>query len=105
MRIIYEKVRYKMKAEEFSKQLFENSDKDYGIFPPPTDAQEGLDILITHFLGENWYTTLSICNAQVNSEAIYEILRIYPNGEQEKERKRKKISNVIKSIKELFINN
>lgn len=67
-----------MTPEEFTKQLYENADGDYGLFPPPTEAQHGLNILIKHFLGEDWYSTCSIHNAQVNSEAIYEILKKYP---------------------------
>lgn len=53
---------------------------DYGLFPPPTNAQEGLRILIKHFLGEDWYAVDPISTEQVNSVAIYEILERYPSG-------------------------
>lgn len=86
-----------MKADEFLKQLYENTDEDYGILLPPTNAQIGLDILITHFLGENCYI-ISTNNEQANSEAIYQILMKYPNGEQEKQRRREKRRNFIKRI-------
>lgn len=66
-----------MMAEEFLKSVYDNSEKDYGIFPPPTNAQVGLNVLAKHFLGEDWYTTLSINNEQVNTEMIYEILKKY----------------------------
>lgn len=69
-----------MKAEEFRKQLLKNSDTDYGLCCPPTKAQDGLNILITHFLGENWYTTTPMNGEQVNSEAIYEILKQNEKG-------------------------
>jgi hypothetical protein len=54
-------------------------EKDYGIFPPPTEAQEGLNVLIKHFLGEDWYTANPINQEQANTEAIYQILSKYPN--------------------------
>lgn len=58
--------------------MLEKSDFDYGIFPPPTEAQEGLNILIKHFLGEDWYTANPISQEQVNTEAIYQILENHP---------------------------
>lgn len=51
---------------------------DIGQFPPLIDAQRGLNILIEHFLGDDWYCTLSMHTDQVNTEAIYEILQKYP---------------------------
>ena len=70
-----------MTPEEFMKQAYENDEHGadyYGIMPPPTNAQHGLNILIEHFLGKDWYTTCSIHSEQVNTEAIYEILKKYP---------------------------
>lgn len=64
-------------AEEFIKYELEKSDKDYGLCPPPTNAQEGLDILIKHFLGDDWCSLLPVSQEQVNTEAIYEILYKY----------------------------
>ena len=58
------------------------------FYHPPTQAQEGIDILIKHFLGDNWYC-ISTNNEQANTEAIYEILQKYP---------RKSIGNVIKRL-------
>ena len=68
-----------MDADKFARMVRENSDFDYGICPPPIDAQEGLNILIEHFLGSDWYTVLPLCQKQVNTEAIYEILRKHTN--------------------------
>jgi hypothetical protein len=65
-------------AERFKKMVLENADFDYGIFSPPTKAQEGLTILINHFLGDNWYSVNPVSQEQVNTEAIYEILWSYP---------------------------
>lgn len=67
-----------MSPEEFEKIIYDKAEKDYGIFPPPTDPQLGLDILIHHFLGDDWYSVNPIHCTQINTEAIYEILRKYP---------------------------
>lgn len=70
-----------MTAEQFIKERQEKAKKegkDYGICLPPTEAQEAVNILIEHFLGKGWYTTLSMNAAQVNTQAVYEILDKYP---------------------------
>jgi hypothetical protein len=64
-----------MNAETFKAALLENDKKDYGLCPPPLDAQKGLNILIEHFLGSDWYVVMPLCTEQVNAEAVYEILR------------------------------
>lgn len=94
-----------MTPEEFNKILMkkkiEMNDED-NIFCPPTSDYEGLNILIRHFLGDRWYSYNPISHEQINSEAIYEILQKYPNGEQKKERRRKRVAdffhNIIDSI-------
>lgn len=75
----FKRKKKKSAAEKFLDQVYENTDKDYGICPPPTPAQEGLDVLIEHFLGKDWYVVLPLGAEQVNTEAIYEILKKYPN--------------------------
>lgn len=69
-----------MKADDFLEEVYHKQDKDYGLCAPPTNAQDGLNTLMNHFLGEDWYTTCSMHNEQVNTEAIYEILKRYPKG-------------------------
>ena len=66
-----------MKPNEFMKLVQSNTIED--VYPP-TDAQLGLNILIKHFLGDDWQSKM-ICNAQVNTEAIYEILLKYQKKE------------------------
>ncbi|MBU2701141.1 hypothetical protein Ga0466249_002255 [Sporomusaceae bacterium BoRhaA] len=63
-----------MTAKEFSiiKSYEDN------IFPKPTDAQEGLNILAKHLLGEGWITD-PLPNCQANTIAIYQILSKYQN--------------------------
>jgi hypothetical protein len=65
-------------AEEFKQNILEKSDKEYGLCPPPIEAQEGLNVLIEHFLGKDWYTVMPVSQKQVNTEAIYQILQKYP---------------------------
>jgi len=67
-----------MNIEEFRKEIYHNAEEDYGLCPPPISAQKGLDILIEHFLGDDWYTPLSLPTEQCNTEAIGAILSMYP---------------------------
>jgi hypothetical protein len=71
-----------MKPKDFQDLVYENADRDYGMCPPPIDAQTGLNILINHFLGEDWYTTMPMGVQQVNAEAIYAILEKYPEKQK-----------------------
>lgn len=68
-----------MKYEDFCKKCFEKRDKDE-LFPDGTDAQEGLGILIKHFLGYVPIVDYSCGATQWNSEAIAEVLEKYPEG-------------------------
>ena len=63
-----------MKPEEFLDIVYKKSNIDYGLCPPPIKAEEGLDILIKHFLGKDWYVTMPLSTEQVYTEAIYQIL-------------------------------
>ena len=63
-----------MTPQEFGKLVNKESDIDYGLCPPPITAERGLDILIDHFLGKDWYVRMSMNKEQVYTEAIYEIL-------------------------------
>ena len=67
---------YEAKVKEYIKKVVE--DDSCGIFCPPTDAQTGLNVLINHFLGEDWYVVSPVSPKQVNTEAILEILYRYP---------------------------
>lgn len=72
-----------MEIKEFEKII--STKGDYGLCPPPIEAQEGLNILIKHFLGKDWYVTLPISQEQLNTEAIYEILSKHPKKKSLKE--------------------
>lgn len=58
----------------------------YGLCAPPTEAQLGLSILIDHLLGEDWYTVMPVCQEQINTEAIYQILKRFPEKKSLKRR-------------------
>lgn len=81
-----------MTPEDF-KEYMKNKDDgfDYGLMPQPLPAQEALDILITHFLGNDWCVVASCGQEQVNTEAVYDILWSYP-----------KKSNVFVNLKSIF---
>jgi hypothetical protein len=63
-----------MKPEDFINNLRKENNFDYGLCPPPIKAEKGLDILIKHFLGDNWYTSMPLSTEQVYTEAIYTII-------------------------------
>ena len=76
-----------MTSKEFLDLVYANmDDEDYGIIAPPTDPQMGLNVLIHHFLGDDWYSVNPIHVTQINTEAIVEILDKYPNGQQKRDR-------------------
>lgn len=51
-----------------------NEGKTYGLCPQPFPADKGLNALIEHFLGKDWYSTLPMSSEQVYTEAICNIL-------------------------------
>jgi hypothetical protein len=52
-------------------------DGDYGILPPPMNAQKALNELCDHLLGEDWYVVNPISTEQANTEIVYAIERKY----------------------------
>lgn len=52
-------------------------DKDYGICPPPMDAQTALNEISKHLLGENWCVNIPISQEQVNTEIVFAIEERY----------------------------
>ena len=90
-----------MTTAEFS-EILSKKRKEMGweenIFPPPITDREFVEIIRNHLLGDNWYIVNPISHEQINAEAIWEILSRYPHGEQEKEKRRKKIANFFHNI-------
>lgn len=52
-------------------------DGDYGLCPPPMDAQVALNELGRYLLGDDWYVVLPVNAEQCNTEIVYEIERRY----------------------------
>lgn len=66
--------RKKETNKEIGERLFNLTNKqDYGIFPPPMDAQTAVDELCRYFLGEDWYSVNPLGAEQINTEIVYEI--------------------------------
>lgn len=53
--------------------------KDYGIFPPPMNAQVAVNELCRYLLGDDWYSVNPLCSEQINTEIVYEIECKYKN--------------------------
>lgn len=63
--------------EEMLDRIFKLTDgKDYGLFPPPMNAQVAVNELCRYLLGDDWYTIITN-NEQANIEIVYEIERKY----------------------------
>lgn len=75
-----------MTAIQFIRMQRKKAGKDYGVCPPPTAAQEALNVLCGHFLGEGWCTSMPIEQEQVNTQIVCEILNNYPRKKTLKER-------------------
>lgn len=67
-----------MTPERFFEEAKKKDGHDYGMLPPPTTAKDALNVLINHFLGENWYVEMPMGVEQIYTEAVYEILEKYP---------------------------
>jgi len=63
-----------MTAEQFLAKKCRESKIDYGILPPPTSAEEALEILTVHFLGHDWCTANPMSAEQVYTEIVVSIL-------------------------------
>lgn len=63
-----------MKTQEFIDKVYAKSEVDYGLCPPPTTLSEALEVLTTHFLGEDWYCTTPMSDEQVITEIVASIL-------------------------------
>lgn len=61
---------------QYQEWLDQNWDKD-NMFPPPMEAQIGLNFLQQYLLGEDWYIVNPISTAQANCEVVHDILYKY----------------------------
>lgn len=59
---------------EIGERIFQLTDKkDYGIFPPPMEAQTAVNELCRYLLGDDWYSVNPLGAEQINTEIVYEI--------------------------------
>lgn len=87
-----------MRAEKFRNLVDLKTNIDDRMCPPSIKAQEALNILTKHFLGENWYIVSPMHTEQVNVEAVYEILQKYPMWRDKKEKLKEKLINFINRL-------
>lgn len=56
----------------------ENNTTNKGnIFNPPMDSQLALKFLCDYLLGEDWYSVNPVCQEQINTEIVFNILNKY----------------------------
>lgn len=48
-------------------------DGDYGVCPPPMDANIAINELQNFFLGEDWHVSMSLGREQIITEIVYQI--------------------------------
>lgn len=64
--------------KERAGRLFKlTNQKDYGMYPPPMDAQVAIDELARYLLGNDWHIVMPIGAKQANTQIVYEIERKY----------------------------
>lgn len=71
------------KYDIIKENILNNTEEgDYGICSPPMKAQKALDELKRHFLGDDWYSTISQSNEQINTEIVYDIERNFKGNKK-----------------------
>lgn len=64
---------------EIIERIFKLTDqKDYGMCSPPLKAQDAINELAKHFLGDDWYSTGMGNTEQINTEIVINIENMYP---------------------------
>lgn len=71
---------------KFLKWLENNWQKD-NMFPPCLDAQTALNFLTDYLLGEDWYVVDPLCQQQINTEIVSNILSKYSKKYRKEKRK------------------
>lgn len=67
-----------MTREQFNNYVKDKS-IEYNISTPPMKAQEALNILNRHLLGEDWYIVDPLNQEQANTCIVMDIIRKYPD--------------------------
>jgi hypothetical protein len=91
-----------MLAEDFVKERYEKEGwKGYGH--PPTESKEAIQILMNHFLGENYYVDTSESFDQVTTAAVYAILKRYPQKKDKRQMKLNKFKKILKKLEGWYL--
>lgn len=81
------KKRKQKEYEKIEKRVLSLTDgKDYGLCPPPMDAQVAVNELAKHFLGDDWYSVMPISNSQINTEIVMKIEMRYKGARKNNRR-------------------
>lgn len=74
-KLIFKNKYKKETKDEIKDRIFKicNTNKDYGIFPPPMNSTDAIIELCNHLLGEGWYTSMPVSQEQINTIIVYEI--------------------------------
>lgn len=76
--------------EQISERLLKLcEDGDYGLCPPPMDADVAINELTTFFLGEDWCVCMPLSREQVISEIVYQIETTYKDARHSFAKKRR----------------
>lgn len=82
----------KKKEEKIRNRILNLTDKkDYGLCPPPMDAQVAVNELAKHFLGDDWYSVMPISNLQINTEIVMKIEMRYKGARKNRRGKHARI--------------
>jgi hypothetical protein len=74
MKLFKRNKRKKETIEEISERIIKlTNGGDYGIFPPPLNAQVALNELCRYILGEDFYIVNPLNNEQANIEIVIAI--------------------------------
>ena len=73
--------------------------RERDICPPSTDPQLVVDCLADVFLGEDWYVSMPICNGQVNTVILDNILYKYYTPYRKHRKSQKSIVKPKSSVK------
>lgn len=87
-----------MLAEKYWEKILKDIDENGGYFLPSTDAQDAFNILVDHFLGEDFYIVDPVNNGQANTVLVYEILLRNQKARDKKEKTRDKLISLINKV-------
>lgn len=71
------------KRKQIEKRILDlTNGENFGICSPPMNAQVALDELARYFLGDDWYSLISMSKEQINTQIVYEIETRYKGAKK-----------------------